>query len=342
MRAAILVQQNAPLIVDDVDEPDLDVGQVRVAVECSGICGKQIDEIVGKRPDPYLPHLLGHEGVGRVVEIGPGVTKVRPGDRVVMHWVKASGIDSRPPRFTSRGRAISAGWVTTFSDRTVASENRLTPISDDVPAAVAALLGCAVTTGLGIVFNDITLRSGSSIIVFGSGGVGLNVIQGASLVNAHPIVAVDLVTAKFERARMFGATHVLDARSTTLEGDLRAIVGSGGADAAVDTTGVGKVIETAYAITSPTGTTVLAGVPDERTRITIDSFALHSGRRLVGSHGGGARPGIDIPRYLALYRLGKLKLDELVTHRFNLDQVNDAVHVVREGSAGRCVLTMAA
>ena len=342
MRAAILVAQNAPLVVDEVDEPNLDVGQVRVELEASGICGKQIDEITGKRgADPFIPHLLGHEGVGRVVETGPGVRKVSVGERVVLHWMKGSGIDSAAPRFRRNGATISAGWVTTFATRTVASENRVTRVADDLPSHVAALLGCAVTTGLGIVFNDAQLSAGRSLVVFGAGGVGLNVIQGATLVSGHPIVAVDLVEAKLVRARRLGATHALDARTPDLEGTLRSLAGDTGFDVAVDTTGARPAIETAYAVTGRTGITVLAGVPDERTRITIDPFPLNGGRRLVGSHGGGTRPDVDIPRYAALYREGKLRLDDLVTHRFPLDRVNEAIEVVRAGDAGRVILTIA-
>ena len=151
MKAAVLVSQNSALEIYDIEVPKLDVGQVLVRVEFSGICGKQIDEITGRQgDDQYIPHLLGHEGGGEVVEIGPGVTKVKPGDRVVMHWVKGSGIDSRPPRFNHRGQMLSAGWVTTFSDYTIASENRLTPMPQAAPGDVLALLGCAVTTGLGL------------------------------------------------------------------------------------------------------------------------------------------------------------------------------------------------
>lgn len=341
MRAAILVAQNAPLLVAEVQVPRLDVGQVLVDVECAGVCGKQIDEITGRRgEDPFIPHLLGHEGVGVVAAVGPGVRKVRPGDRVVLHWMKGSGIDSAPPRFSRDGQTISAGWVTTFSERTVASENRVTPIPSDVRAEIATLLGCAVTTGLGIVFNDADLRVGQSVAVFGVGGVGLNVVQGAALVNAHPIVAIDLFDEKLERAKAFGATDLINARRTSVAEALRDLSGGRGFDASVDTTGEPDVIQSAYAATASSGTTVLAGVPDHRTRIEIDPFPLHLGRRLVGSHGGGTRPDIDIPRCLALYRLGRLKLDELVTHRFPLEQVNEAIEVVRRGAAARCLLSM--
>jgi len=340
LKAAILTEQNSPLVVADVEVPTLDVGQVLVDLAYSGICGKQLEEISGKRgPDSYLPHLLGHEGAGVVKDIGPGVRKVKAGDHVVLHWVKGSGIDSAAPRYNWDGTSVSAGWVTTFSQRTIASENRVTPIEHDIDLEVAALLGCAVTTGLGIVFNNAALMPGQSIAVFGVGGIGLNVLQGAALVNAYPIVAIDLHDKKLEQALNFGATHVVNASTQDPGAFLRDLIGPKGCDATVDLTGNSAIREAAYAATSDTGKTVLAGVPDHQEKITIDSFPLHFGRKIFGSHGGETRPDVDIPRYLELYKLGKLKLREQITHRFDLDDINQAVDVVRTGEAGRCVIS---
>ena len=343
MKAAVLVKQNAPLEMYEVELPKLGVGQVLVKVEHSGICGKQIDEITGRQgEDRFMPHLLGHEGGGEVVEIGPGVTKVKPGDSVVMHWVKGSGIDSPPPRFNYKGQVLSAGWVTTFSDYTIASENRLTPVERDVPSDVRALLGCAVTTGLGIVFNNAKLLPGQSIAVFGVGGVGLNVVQGANLVSAYPIVAIDKNDEKLAYAGKFGATHTINADTQDVSAVLRDLSRGRGFDAVVDTTGLNKVREAAYDATHPkAGVTVLCGVPFAGDRLSIDSFPLHMGRRLIGSHGGDTVPDIDIPRYVELYKIGKLRLGELITNRFALGQINDAVALVRGGQAcGRCMIEM--
>ena len=341
MKAGILVEQNTPLVVSEVEVPPLDVGQVLVKVAYSGICGKQVEEITGKRgADPFLPHLLGHEGSGTVVETGPGVRKVKAGDRVVLHWIKGPGIDSAPPRFKWNGTAVSAGWVTTFSEYTVASENRVTPIPGDVDFDVACLLGCAVTTGLGIVFNDADLKPGQSIAVFGAGGVGLNVVQGAALVNAYPIAAVDLHDVKLQWASDFGATHTVNVNRASPEEVLTELSGGRGFDVVVDVTGVASVRQTAYNLTSNTGRTIFAGVPDHRETITIDSFPLHFGRKVSGSHGGDTRPDVDIPRYIQLYKLGKLKLKEQITHRYTLDEINQALETVKRGEAGRCVITL--
>jgi len=343
MKAAVLVRQNAALEIYELEIPKLEVGQVLVKVEHSGICGKQIDEITGRQgEDPYLPHLLGHEGGGEVVEVGPGVRKVRPGDRVVMHWVKAGGIDSQPPRFTYKGQVLSAGWVTTFSEYTIASENRLTPMPQDAPSDVLALLGCAVTTGLGIVFHNARLLPGQSIAVFGVGGVGLNVVQGADLVNAHPIVALDRNDEKLAFARRFGATHTVNVDKLDPAEGLRELSRGRGFDVVVDTTGINTIRETAYDLTAPkAGATILCGVPFSADRLSIDSFPLHMGRRIIGSHGGDTVPDIDIPRYYDLYKLGKLRLDELITNRFQLNEINQAVEMVRDGKVcGRCVIEM--
>ena len=341
-RAAILVQQHAPLVIaDEVELPTLGVGQVLVKVAFSGICGKQLDEVVGRRgDDPFLPHCLGHEGAGIVVEIGPGVRRVKPGDHVVLHWMKGPGIDAVPPSFRWNGRTVNAGCVTTFSEYTVASENRLTPIPADVSLEIAALFGCAVLTGLGIVFNNAELKPGQSIAVFGVGGMGMNVLQGAKLVNAHPIVAVDLHDDKLERATIFGATHTINAARDDAARRLQELSAGRGVDAAVDTTGVSRVRELAYNTTSATGRTIFAGVPLHTERITIDSFPIHFGRRLIGVHGGDSKPEADIPRYLQLYRLGKLKLDEQITHRFRLEEINAALEQVQQGRVGRCLIVL--
>ena len=343
MKAAVLVKQNAPLELYEIEIPKLDFGQVLVKVEHSGVCGKQIDEITGRQgEDRFIPHLLGHEGGGVVMEIGPGVNKVKPGDHVVMHWVKSTGIDSPAPRFNYKGKVLSAGWVTTFSDYTVASENRLTPVGKDVPSDVRALLGCAVTTGLGIVFHDAKLMPGQSIAVFGVGGVGLNVVQGADLVSAYPIVAIDTNDEKLEYSRKFGATHTLNAEKVDVAAALKDISSGRGLDVVVDTTGRNKVRETAYDATHPkTGLTILCGVPFTGERLSIDSFPLHMGRRMIGSHGGDTVPEVDIPRYVELFRLGKLKLSELITNRFEITDINAAIDLMLAGQAcGRCVINM--
>jgi S-(hydroxymethyl)glutathione dehydrogenase/alcohol dehydrogenase len=320
----------------------LEAGQVLVKVLYSGICGAQLGEIDGAMgEDKSLPHLLGHEGVARVLAVGPGVRHVKDGDTVVMHWRKGRGIEAATPKYTWEGRTVNAGWVTTFNERAVISENRLTPIPADSDLEVAALYGCAVTTGFGVVLNNAKLKIGESVAIYGAGGVGLNIVQAAALVSAYPIIAVDLHDAKLRLALDMGATHVVNASREDAVRAITAIGGAEGVDCFVDNTGVPAVIEAGYRLTKPQGRVVLAGMPRKGNDINIDSLPLHFGKGLAGSHGGEAVPETDIPRYQNLFRHGRLKLRELITDRFPLEQINTAIDKMRNGAvAGRCLIHM--
>jgi len=341
-RAAILARSREPLVVDEIALPDaLDAGQVLVKVLHTTICGAQINEIDAvKGPDKFLPHLLGHEASAQVIEIGPGVTQVKPGDTVVLHWRPSRGIASRTPSYRWRGANLNAGWVTTFNDYAVVSENRMTPMPADFDLKVAPLFGCAVTTAAGVVNNDAKLKIGESVVIFGVGGVGLNLVQFAQLAGAYPIVAVDLLAHKLAMAKARGATHCIDASKTSdVEGAIRAIVGAGGPDKVLETTGVKSVIELAYELTHPDGTCVLVGVPNEK--VTIYTLPIHFNKVLTGSHGGDAAPHIDIPRIIRLVRAGRLSFDGIITHEFPLAEINAALDLVRSGNAGRVLVNLA-
>jgi S-(hydroxymethyl)glutathione dehydrogenase/alcohol dehydrogenase len=338
-KAAILTESRKPLVVDEIVFPEeLNVGQVLVKVLYTTICGAQINEIAAvKGPDKFLPHLLGHEASAVVVETGLGVTTVKIGDIVVMHWRPSQGIQCQPPSYKWRGAKLNAGWVTTFNEYAVVSENRITTIPADYDLKVAPLLGCAVTTAAGVINNDANVKVGESVVVFGVGGVGLNVVQFAHLAGAHPILAVDLIEAKLDMAKTRGATHVLNgAEIADMAAEIRRIVGDKGPDKVIETTGVKSVIELAYDLTHSDGTCVLVGVPNEK--VSIYTLPIHFNKVLTGSHGGDAIPHIDIPRLIRLNQAGRLTLDGIVTHEFPLDQINEALEVVRRGSAGRVLI----
>ena len=343
IKAAILVQQHAPLELAEIESPErLRYGQVLVKVHYSGICGAQINEIEGaKGPDKFLPHLLGHEGCGTVLEVGEGVKTTKKGDKVVMHWRPSNGIQCETPTYLWNGRKVNAGWVTTFNDYAVVSENRVTPIPAAFDSRLAPLFGCAVTTAIGVVNNNAQVKVGQSVVVFGVGGVGLCIAQAAQMVSAHPIVAVDVVDAKLEMARQFGATHCINSRNTPdVAKAIRDTVGASGADVVVETTGIARVIETAYDLGQPKGKIILVGVPRKGDNISIYSLPLHFKKILTGSEGGDAEPHNDIPRYLRLVEAGKFRLDGLITHEFPLDAINDAISLVKQGEAGRVVVKM--
>ena len=338
-RAAILAQSRQPLVVDTIDMPvELDAGQVLVKVFYTTICGAQINEIDAlKGVDKFLPHLLGHEASAEVVEIGPGVTMVKPGDTVVLHWRPSRGIQSRTPAYGWRGQKLNAGWITTFNEYAVLSENRMTPIPADFDLRTAPLLGCAVTTAAGVVNNDAHLKIGESVVIFGAGGVGLNLVQFAALAGGHPIVAVDLLDHKLDMARARGATHSINgAKVSDVAGAIRDIVGAAGPDKVFETTGVKSVIESAYELTHADGVCVLVGVPHEK--VTINTLPIHFNKILTGSHGGSAMPHIDIPRIIRLVKAGRLSFDGLITDEFALDDINPAFDLVRSGKAGRVLI----
>ena len=340
MKAAILVESKKPLIITDIDLPTkLGFGQVLVRVCYSGICGSQINEIdAAKEPDKFLPHLLGHEGSGIVEKIGEGVTTVKTGDHAVLHWRKSSGMESVTPKYLWKGKKLNAGKITTFNEKAIVSENRLTVIPSSFEMRTATLFGCAVTSGFGIVNNDAKIKIGQSVLIFGVGGIGLNVAQASSMVSAYPIVGIDIHKHKIDMGKKFGLTHGLTADSNNLNKEIYNIIGEKGADVTVDTTGNTKVIEQAYELTASDGKTILGGVP--KNKITIYSLPLHFKKILTGSHGGDSVPDIEIPRYIRLINKKKMTLDNMITHEFKLTEINNAIDLLRSGKAGRIVIKM--
>ena len=340
-RAAILVEQKKPLVIEEVQVPAPKLGQVLVKVLASGICGSQIGEIDGvKGPDRFLPHLLGHEGCGKVLEVGEGVRTVKPGDRVVLHWRKGAGLESVTPVYDSRIGKVNAGWVTTFNEYALVSENRATAIPADFDPEIAALFGCAVTTGFGVVTNNAHLAIGQSIAIFGAGGIGLNIVQGAALAGGNPIIALDRFDNRLELARSLGATHTINVTKADAAEEIQKIVGLDGVDVAVDNTGNVEVIALASRLTNPRGRTVLVGVPPKDSTAAISTLPLHFEKRLVGSHGGECRPDVDIPRYVRLVQEGRLNLAGLIGKRYPLADINTAIGDMTSGRlAGRAVVT---
>jgi len=339
--SAILVEQKKELALEQVEIPKLKYGQVLVKVYKSGICGSQLGEIDGvKGIDRFLPHLLGHEGVGVVVDAGGGVSTVAIDDQVVLHWRPSLGIQAEPPKYISRELGtVNAGWVTTFNEYAIVSENRLTRVPTGYNLDYAALMGCAVTTGLGVVNNNAKLKIGESIVVWGAGGVGLSIIQGAALTSAYPIIAIDIYDHKLQLAKKLGATHTINSEHQDADEEIASITNGEGADVVVDNTGNVSVIERAYINTKPSGRTILVGVPKKGDEIKVYSLPLHFGKKISGSHGGEAQPHVDIPNYIKLEKAKKLNLSHLVSARYSLADINVAIKDIRSGViSGRCMI----
>jgi len=338
MTAAVLRELNKPLfITSDVEIPDLAKGQVLVHLAFSGVCHSQLMEARGLRgEDHFLPHLLGHEGTGRVEAIGAGVTKVKPGDWVILGWIKSNGLDGGGITYSHAGRQINAGGVTTFNEKAVVAENRLIPLPKGVPLDVGVLFGCALPTGAGIVMNVIKPSRGSTLAVFGLGGVGLSALMATQLFDCRAIIAIDVNPEKLALSRDFGATATIDARTEDVSARIRYLTDGIGLDYSVEATGLGSSIERAFnAVRRGGGLCVFASHPEIGSRISIDPFELICGKRLQGSWGGDCRPDIDIPRFAELYLQGLLPLERLITKRYKLKDINEALDDLEAQRVGR-------
>lgn len=341
MTAAILTAQHQPLVIDNVKlPPELAIGHVLVRVCYSSICGSQIGEIRGiKGTDPYLPHLLGHEGSGVVEAIGPGISIVAVGDHVVMGAKDGTGIKSEVPQYKWKERQLNAGWVTTFNQYAVVSESRLTPIPKELDMKIAPLLGCAILTGFGAIENTIQPKMGESVVVFGAGGVGLSVIQAAALISAHPIIAVDLSVSKLQLAARFGATlgiHAIEQNPKTVIYD---VLGPVGADHVIVCTENLEALEVAYEVTKTNGQTIFLGLPPSKGRVSVTAMPLHYGRIFTGALIGNSDPSEAIPRYIRLINAGKLQLEEMITDIFPLKEINQAIDKMIQGTIdGKCLI----
>jgi NDMA-dependent alcohol dehydrogenase len=363
-QAAVLFEVGKKLELCEVQVQAPERGEVLVRMAAGGVCHSDLHVMTGHLVAP-IPAVLGHEGSGVVAEVGPGVTSVKPGDHVIPLWRMSCGTceycsDGRPAlcaegtqvrmtgrlldgttRFSLAGREIKhfAG-VSTFSEYSVVPERAVLKIPDSFPLDKAALLGCAVITGVGAVFNAARVKPGSSVVVFGAGGVGLNVVQGAAIAGAEKIVAVDLLDAKLAFARTFGATHTVNGAAGNPVEQVRALTGGRGVDYAFEVIGVPAVMRQAFDCLAKRGVAVVVGVAPMTTEVSVPVMSLvYEERVLTGSVYGSARPRIDLPRLIDLYEAGKLKLDELLTRRYPFREINEAYAALERGEVARSVVT---
>lgn len=340
--AAILFNLGEPLRLVTLSLPPLRSGQVHVAVAYSGVCHTQLLEVQGKRgPDRFLPHALGHEGSGIVVKIGEGVKKVKPGDHVVISWIKGRGMDVPSCVYESTDGCINSGAVSTFMQQTITCENRLTPISHKIPLRIAALLGCAVLTGGGIVRNSAKIQKGSSVAIFGMGGIGLSVLLAAKATEPSMLIAVDIVREKLKMAEKLGATHTICATEVDPVAAISKLTERKGIDFAIEAAGQRETMEQAFRIVRVQGgLCVLAGNLPHGEVISLDPFELIKGKRLIGTWGGDSDPDVNIPEYVKMYLSGKLDLDVLITHEYSLKNINGALKDLNDVRMGRGLIRM--
>lgn len=356
MRAAVLRECPGKLEVADLQVDAPRAQEVLIRTAASGLCHSDLHALDGKMTVP-VPIVMGHESSGIVEAVGAEVRHIRPGDHVVTCLSAFCGrcdscmtgqpylcpADSRradgdSPRLSEHGGAVGQfAGLGSFAEVLLVHENSVVKIDPDFPLAPAALLGCAVVTGVGAVLRTAQVQPGSTVAVIGCGGIGLNCLQGAVLAGARQVIAVDVAGAKLELATRFGATHIVDASAGDAVGQVLELT-RGGVDYAFEAIGLTATAEQAFAMARRGGVATVVGVLPHGSAITLPGQGLLSGKRLQGSVMGSNRFTVDIPRYAEFYRQGRLKLDELVSARIRLDEVNDGYGALLKGGVARSVV----
>jgi S-(hydroxymethyl)glutathione dehydrogenase / alcohol dehydrogenase len=358
MKAAVCYAFDEPLSVDDVEILAPQWGEVRVRFAATAICHSDLHYISGER-EAAPPLVVGHEAAGVVEEVGAGVTMVRPGQRVVVSLLRSCGrcahcvagepflctypfaLNSEARLRNARGEPLPDGglWASAFAEEGIVDQSQLVPLPDDIPMEVACLLACGVITGVGAAVNTAQVRPGQSVVVVGAGGVGLNAIQGAAIAGAWPIIAIDPLPSKLTAAGTFGATHGIPAGDEGVAEVVRGLTRGEGAEVVLVTTGAPAAVEAAFTLVRPGGAIVLVGLPGPAVRVPLPVRRIvGSGIRILGSPMGSTRLQEDVPWLIDLYRAGRLKLDELISSRYPLEEINEAISGVLRGEALRNVI----
>ena len=340
-RAAVLEDLNKPLVIKDIEIPNLLPGQVLVKVLFSGVCRSQLMEVQGHRgSDRWLPHLLGHEGSGIVLKIGKGVSKVKPGDAVILGWIKGEGIDSPGAKYLCGNQIINSGAVTTFSNYTIASENRLVLKPHSLNFDTAVLFGCALPTGAGMVLNELVPTSDQSVLVLGLGGIGLAAVAALKALGVQVIIAADISDKKLDLALKLGASHALNTSLKDFQLNFFDLVANG-VDACVESGGKVETIELGFSlINKQHGKMIFASHPPEGEVIRISPHELISGKKIFGSCGGSTRPDFYVPIFHKLFASSVTSLDQLLTKKYSLEKINDALEDLKFGNIFRPLIVM--
>jgi S-(hydroxymethyl)glutathione dehydrogenase/alcohol dehydrogenase len=352
-----MVERRKPLVIQEVDLVEPGPGEVEVKLVASGVCHSDLHHL--QRDTATMPPaVLGHEGAGVVSRVGAHVTRVKIGDHIIIAFGPKCGecfycVRGQPylctPASPARPRLFRDGVpitqfleVATYADRAVVSEKNVVRIREDAPLDRCCLIACGVTTGIGAVVNTARVEAGSNVVVIGAGGVGLNVVQGAHLVGAARVIAVDIRDNKLEFARDLGATHLINAGREDVVERVKALTGGFGADYAFEVIGNPRTIAQAYESVRKGGTAVVVGVADENAELTLKPvWLMRQAKSLVGCAYGSARPQVDFPRIVDLYMEGKVKIDDLITRRYPLDEINEAFRAMEASEVARSILDLA-
>ena len=340
-RAAILNEVGTKLEIANVEMPCLSRGQVLVKLLYSGVCRSQLMEIKGGRgDDPWLPHMLGHEGSGIVEEVGPGVTRFSRGDEVIAGWMKTDGLEGPPPKYRWGERTVNAGAVTTFSSYSIISENRLVlkPVILDFKQAV--LFGCAIPTGAGLVLNEVMPPANANICLIGLGGIGMAALMTLLSVGASNIIAIDTSVNKLEFAKILGVPHVFNPNLDDIRTEVKNLFPNG-ADICIESAGQVSTIELGFdLIRMRGGELIFASHPPENQKISLKPHDLISGKRIRGSWGGESAPSRDVPRFSKILVDAGMPLSDLVANVYPLTSINDAIRDLERGQVMRPIIDL--
>ncbi len=357
MKAAVCYEFGQPLVVEEIELDPPQAGEIKVKLAACAICHSDIHYMDGAWGG-VLPALYGHEAAGIVKEIGPGVTLAKPGDHVVVSLIRSCGrcyfctqgdphmcettfaLDNESRLHTKQGQAIHQAMRTgAFAEYVVVEESQVVQIPKDMPMDRASLLACGVITGLGAVVNTARVSSGSSVVVIGAGGVGLNSVQGAALSGAQPIIAIDLLNNKLEAAKVFGATHVVNPKEENAPEAVHSLTQGRGADYVFVTVGNAQAMEQGLALLRPAGALVLIGMPAVGVKLQLEAVDfVDNSQRILGSKMGSTRLRVDVPKLVELYQQDRLKLEQLISARYPLEEINQAIAAVKRGDVLRNVI----
>lgn len=341
IRAAILEEINTPLAIKLVSSRPLLRGQVLVKLAFSGVCRSQLMEIRGSRgQDPWLPHLLGHEGSGVVIGVGAGVTKVKLGDNVIIGWLKGKGIDAEGALYDGPDGVVNSGQVTTFSDYSVVSENRLVIKPKSMSMEVAVLFGCAVPTGAGMVFNQSDFEEKDTVAVMGLGGIGFAAFLAAAAMSPRNLIVIDISDEKIDLARTLGASHSINPLYEDVNETVRAI-DPDGVDVCIESAGTVKTIELAFSLVKDFGGRCLfASHPPLGETVRINPHDLIRGKNIHGTWGGGVSPDKDVAIFFDAFEKRGYDLSVVLSKRYSLENINDAFLDIERGSVLRPLIVM--
>jgi S-(hydroxymethyl)glutathione dehydrogenase / alcohol dehydrogenase len=357
MKAAVCHEFGKPLVIEDVDIVEPRAGEVKIRVAATAICHSDVHDWKGEMPGG-VPFIGGHETAGYVEKIGSGVASVKKGDAVVVSMLASCGkcyycvtgtphlcihrfdAPASPRVMDKKGKGLELkGNVGGFAEYVVVDESQVVHVPKDMPLDRAALLACGVITGFGGVVNRAKVRAFQSVVVMGAGGVGINAIQGAAYVGAYPIIAVDVLEPKLKMAKDFGATHTVNSKAADAVEQIQKLTDGRGADFVFVTVGSVNAIKQGMSFTGTRGTTVIIGLPNYRDQLSFSPLEMiPSEKSLIGGFMGATNLKLDIPNLVTLYQSGKLKLDELVTGRFPLKDINEAVALTEKGEGLRNVI----